>query len=93
MRSIRQKLFAGFGVVLVVFGVAWALTAATMADLDHRAQEVGTRDLEAVAALGDTRTGIMTMRAASLDTLNLPLASASRSPTSSPTRAPRSWVA
>ncbi|MGA2930162.1 MAG: hypothetical protein ABSG43_30065 [Solirubrobacteraceae bacterium] len=43
---------------------ALALWASTMSGLNGHAPQLGTRDLEAANALGNVRTGIMTMRAA-----------------------------
>jgi methyl-accepting chemotaxis protein len=70
--SIRQRLLAGFGLVLVLLVGALALSLNTMSGLNNHAQQLGTRDLTAVAALGNVRTGIMTMRAASGDNLQAP---------------------
>src|ERR1035441_5166529 len=70
--SIRQKLLAGFGLVLVLLVGALALSASTMSSLNSHAQQLGARDLTAVDALGNVRTGIMTMRAASGDNLQAP---------------------
>ncbi len=70
--SIRQKLLAGFGLVLVLLVGALALSLSTMSGLNSHAHQLGTRDLTAVDALGNVRTGIMTMRAAAGDNLQAP---------------------
>ncbi len=70
--SIRQKLLAGFGLVLALLVGALALSLSTMSGLNDHAHELGTRDLTAVDALGNVRTGIMTMRAAGGDNLQAP---------------------
>ena len=72
--SVRAKLIVGFGMVvaLLIVGVMWSLS--TMSGLNGRAQRLGGRDLVAVDALGNVRTGIMTMRAAGGDNLQVPTA-------------------
>ncbi len=70
--SIRVKLLAGFGLVLALLVGALALSLSTMSGLNDHAHELGTRDLTAVDALGNVRTGIMTMRAAGGDNLQAP---------------------
>jgi HAMP domain-containing protein len=72
--SIRQKLFAGFGLMLVLLVGGLALSINTMSGLNAHAHQLGTRDLEAATALGNVRTGIMTMRAAGGDNLQVPTA-------------------
>ncbi len=70
--SIRVKLLAGFGLVLALLVGALALSLSTMSGLNDHAHELGARDLTAVDALGNVRTGIMTMRAAAGDNLQAP---------------------
>ena len=72
--SVRAKLLAGFAVVLVLLVGGSVLSLSAMSGLDGRAQRLGARDLVAVNALGNVRTGIMTMRAAGGDNLQVPTA-------------------
>ena len=70
--SIRKKLMGGCGVVLVLLVGALGLSLTTMSGLNGHAHQLGTRDLPAASALGNVRTGIMTMRAAAGDNLQAP---------------------
>ncbi len=70
--SIRQKLLAGFGLILVLLAGSSMLSLNAMSGLNGHAHELGTRDLRAASALGNVRTGIMTMRAAGGDNLQAP---------------------
>jgi len=72
--SIRQKLLAGSGLLLVLLVGGLALSMNMMSGLNSHAHRLGTRDLEAATALGNVRTGIMTMRAAGGDNLQVPTA-------------------
>jgi methyl-accepting chemotaxis protein len=72
--TIQRKLGAGFGVVLVLLVGALVLSLSALSGLNGRAQQLGGRDLVAVNALGNVRTGIMTMRAAGGDNLQVPTA-------------------
>ena len=72
--SVRARLLAGFGVVLVLLVGGSVLSLTTISGLNTRAQKLGARELIAVNALGNVRTGIMTMRAASGDNLQVPTA-------------------
>ncbi|MGA2926055.1 MAG: HAMP domain-containing methyl-accepting chemotaxis protein [Solirubrobacteraceae bacterium] len=69
--SIQQKLLAGFGIVLVLLVGALALSLSTMSAINDRTHTLGARDLVAIDALGQVRSGIMTMRAAGGDNLQV----------------------
>ena len=73
--TIQHKLVGGFGLLLVLLVGSLVLSLSTMSGLNGHAHQLGTRDLQAASALGNVRTGIMTMRAAAGDNLQAPNAS------------------
>ncbi len=70
--SIQQKLFGGFGLVLVLFMVSAVLSLSTMSSLNGHASKLGKQDLRAVNAIGEVRAGVFTVRAADGDNVHAP---------------------
>src|SRR4051794_37064895 len=72
MRSIKSKLLAGYGLVLMFFAVSVVLSLRTMGAMNAEAEELGHVSVPAAQALGEIRNSLNTMRSTELDALNAP---------------------
>src|SRR4051812_3667129 len=72
LRTIHQKVLAGFGVVLALLLVAVVLSLHGMSGMSRQAATLSGEDVPAVQALGELRNGLNTLRSTELDTINAP---------------------